>query len=397
MPSLAVVRRNASTLFIAAVLGCSGTAVAQAALASAAGLVLEAAPFVVAATLGKQILQRIERKSPSVPLSRWTTVFFGLAGCGCLGAVGALSLSSLALTSYAFGPAVAAIRLTGALVLALLPLGQRGDDDAHESAPLDALAALVPYALCGSVAAQALLALQSASHLSRITAFVAGAVVGLLSPCALGALAVAASLRAAAPSAALGILATAGFIAMRALPLIRVGGSALRGSTLWAAALFLVAVVLVAVRGGAGLVHPRLITPSIVAASYLFVHALVRQCRSVSFFAPCAIAVALIVGSPVPRYDGDATALDAAFAGQTVHFTGVVRRRQSLCLLIRFTITCCRADATPLSLRLDHDVGFPDGAWVSADGVFAESPSGLVLRTTRIRAVAAPADPFLYR
>ncbi len=65
--------------------------------------------------------------------------------------------------------------------------------------------------------------------------------------------------------------------------------------------------------------------------------------------------------------------------------------------LVRYAITCCRADATPVGIRLDRPIDRPDGTWIEADGVVAADARGLLLSVRTAREVSVPADPFLYR
>jgi len=69
--------------------------------------------------------------------------------------------------------------------------------------------------------------------------------------------------------------------------------------------------------------------------------------------------------------------------------------------LYRFVLTCCAADALPVTVALEGDI--PDLApdqWVEAEGTFILVPSDKgsvpVLKVDKITPVASPADPFLY-
>jgi uncharacterized membrane protein YcgQ (UPF0703/DUF1980 family) len=81
-----------------------------------------------------------------------------------------------------------------------------------------------------------------------------------------------------------------------------------------------------------------------------------------------------------------------------VHFTGVVRRaRDGTWLVVRYAITCCRADAAPEALALERDPSLPDGVWASIDGAYVAGPRGLRVRARSLLPIAAPRDPFIYR
>lgn len=98
------------------------------------------------------------------------------------------------------------------------------------------------------------------------------------------------------------------------------------------------------------------------------------------------------------------------YAETTVKLLGLVYRDTKLekhfgpgrtAALYRFVLTCCAADALPVTVALEGDV--PDLApdqWVQAEGVFSLVPfdkgSVPVLKLVKITPVDSPADPFLY-
>jgi hypothetical protein len=386
--SLSLARRNASTLAAAAALACLTPATTRSALASAAGLVLEAAPLVIAAAGVAALIRSLgPRRVRLQGLSEWLGA---LAGCGCSALPGALSLPAAGLAWYAFGPAVAAARFVVGCGIAVL--SSRGGR-AHEFEPLDRLGSIVPYALLGSLASEALRSFAPWAAGSGLPAFAGGVLVGVLSPCALGAIAVAAALSHAAPYAALGIVSSAG--------LVRTAGdeasAVLRTDSRIGYGLLALAGIGLVALGGAGLVHPRLSTLVLVAATLGIAATWRGPRRSASLLAPLLAAVALVLGSPVPPYGlAEATSADA-FVGEPVRFTGVIEHRAQTTLLVRFTITCCRADASPVALRLDRTTPLNDGSWATVEGVFRLGRDGLVVHVLQLQPAKQPRDPFLYR
>jgi len=65
--------------------------------------------------------------------------------------------------------------------------------------------------------------------------------------------------------------------------------------------------------------------------------------------------------------------------------------------VVRYAITCCRADAAPVVVRLSRPASVAAGTWVRAVGTIVGTPEGMALAEDRITPVTAPADPFLYR
>ena len=63
---------------------------------------------------------------------------------------------------------------------------------------------------------------------------------------------------------------------------------------------------------------------------------------------------------------------------------------------MRYAITCCRADAAPIVLRLEHARPRIHG-WFRARGTLVAAGSELRLHVELLQKVAAPADPFVYR
>jgi len=97
-------------------------------------------------------------------------------------------------------------------------------------------------------------------------------------------------------------------------------------------------------------------------------------------------------------------------AGTTVKLLGLIHRDAELekhfgpgrkAALYRFVLTCCAADALPVTVALEGEIQDLDpDQWVEAEGIFMLAPfdngSVPVLKIGKITPVAAPADPFLY-
>lgn len=176
------------------------------ALAAAAGTLFEAAPFVLAAAL--------------LPRGRFARAF-GMLGCGC-GRIGpgALALPAFAICWLAFGPAVALFRAVAAYGIRFATATSRETGASGELRdPLGELAWLAPQAFAGALLAESLRAtlplLAFPPLAMTIVSFAGGALLGILLPCATGAVAIAAGIRSVAPAACAGILVTAGIVTRR--------------------------------------------------------------------------------------------------------------------------------------------------------------------------------------
>ena len=157
------------------------------------------------------------------------------------------------------------------------------------------------------------------------------------------------------------------------------------------------ALALLAARGAAGFVNPRLL-PFAACGSVLALLGMKRPTRSTAAAAvPVLLLIALVGGSPQGHDVATQTRLEEAYAGEQLTFVGRSHRSGGATVLERSLITCCRADAVPIALRVSDVLQIRDGTWIRASGVLARSPNGLVLRAARWRAIASPADPFLYR
>jgi hypothetical protein len=319
-------------------------------LANAASIVLEALPFLAFAAFCGGFGR----------LARY-------AGCGCGTGPSARSLPAALATALTFGWAVACVRFAGALLAARCM--HRAHDDAQVEFLVE-LARLAPSSILA--AATALISPALPLHaFPPWCAFAVGLVLGAIaSPCALGGIAIAASIRTASPLAAAGVLCTAGVIDIYAFGLLRARdcvrnrgdaqGCRPRASALHAAA-----------RGNGALL------PGAIAA---------------------ALILALVIGAPAPEYRATETSLADAFPGERVTFAGVAVHEHAANALVRYAILCCRADARPIALAVDRDLRAFDGCWLRVDGVLARMPDGtLRLRMTSLARIAPPSDPFVYR
>jgi uncharacterized repeat protein (TIGR03943 family) len=90
--------------------------------------------------------------------------------------------------------------------------------------------------------------------------------------------------------------------------------------------------------------------------------------------------------------------------GRTVSLSGFVVHQKGATLLARMVISCCAADAYPLTVRLNGPAaaGFPADAWVEATGEVVPGSATARdnytpdLTLSGIRPVSAPRDPYEY-
>lgn len=371
-------------IYVAAIIGFVAAApdLARAVLASGASVLLESTPYLIAASLLVKLAgPRIRSLLPYV-------------GCGCEEGPGARSIPAAVATAILFGPAAAIGRFGAATAVAAMRPGHA--DHRHATTLLGDLYALAPSAgfaaLLMNVAPNAHIAAQPA-----MIQLALGLTLGFFaSPCALGSVAIASALRAQSPLAAGAYLCVAGIADLRVwrtVPMRRVSGDAIGYALLGAAA------IAVAARSGAALVHPHVAlalafsTPALMAYAYLARGERAAQSRWV----PAAILVALVFGAPAPAYHATETTLADAFAGEHLDFTGALVCSHARCALVRYAITCCRADAQPVAVSLAYAHGFASGTWLHATGKLAERNGALFLLPERISVVGPPSDPFVYR
>ena len=77
---------------------------------------------------------------------------------------------------------------------------------------------------------------------------------------------------------------------------------------------------------------------------------------------------AAVVGAPAPRYEATETTLTDLFAGERLTFTGELVRDASSAAMVRYAITCCRADASPICVRLAAPPHYAAGSGYASTG-----------------------------
>ncbi|HVR47678.1 MAG TPA: hypothetical protein VMT95_13695 [Candidatus Binatia bacterium] len=354
------------------------------ALATSASALVEATPFVFAGVA----LACVLRRGGSVVAH---------LGCGCGSGPSARSLLAAAATWLVFGPLVAASRYCAALLVArvLRSRGRTAHDDERPH-PLAELSAVFPAALLAGAAAQ-LLGSLDAARAPPLAGAAIGAALGFgAAPCGLGAVALAGALRVHAPVTAAAFLCVAGIVDLRAL---RPRPHAQTDHDALAYALLAAASALVAWRHGDALVHPALALPLWGCAAAAFVYAARhrRQTCAIARIAPGLMLAGALIGAPAPVYHATETTLTDLFPGENLSFTGVLTCERGACALVRYAITCCRADAAPVVVRLSAAPPYPPGTWLRVNGRIDEAHAGLPLVALRVERIAPPADPFVYR
>jgi hypothetical protein len=366
--------------------------VVRGAIATAAASLFEGTPLILAGALLQTLLSRHFglRRGPMRAVTP-------LLGCGCDGGASARSLPAALATAVVFGPVPAILRFAAALFSTHVLSRRRGDDEccAREDPLLAQLATLLPAAVLAGVVVH----LFNDLHFDRaspLLQWLAGAGFGFsASPCALGAVALAASLHARAPFAALGMLCVCGIVDIRALshaPHRAQSHDAL------SYALLAAALAIVAVRGGDALLNPRFTIPiaccAIASAALTILFRRHRSSRS--RVAPALMLAGALLAAPPPTYNATETTLADIFPGERVTFTGTLAHGRDADALVRFAVTCCRVDAAPVVLGLAGRVRYPAGTWLRAQGVVKRLAGALRL-DARVRAIPPPADPFIYK
>jgi hypothetical protein len=359
--------------------------VALGTLATAASALLEATPFVAGGTALAAIVRRPHLAA--------------LLGCGCGRGPAARSIPAALATWLVFGPSVAIARFVAALAIArVLERGVRSRTGAAHShlSVLAELTALLPAAAIAGVVAQ-LPAYADVRHFSPLVQMASGALLGFAAaPCGLGAVAVGGALHRSAPLAAYSFLCVAGLADLRSIAVRAVHKP---GHDVVAYALLAAALGIVGLRKGAALVHPAiaaaLLGCAIAAIATAIAH---RRHRSAGTrLAPALMLAGALVSAPPPAYHATETTLADAFAGEALTFSGTLVRSRDTAALVRYAITCCRADATPVVLRLARVPQFRPGTWLRADGTIALEGGEQRLEARRIEPISPPADPFTYR
>jgi hypothetical protein len=358
----------------------------RAALAASASAFFEATPFLFAGVLLSHLLRRRTRIAEYL-------------GCGCGSGPSARSLPAAAATWVVFGPFTAIARYLAAALVASVIHRRSGPREIGDREPphlLGELASVLPAALLAGAALQ-LCAIFDASRLSTAGNALLGAALGFTAaPCGLGAVALAGALRARAPVAALTFLCIAGIADVRTL---QRSSHASCGHDAFAYVLLAIALAIVAWRHGDALVHPAFAAAlACCACAALLCAVAYRRFRSgCARAAPALMLVGALVGAPPPAYHATETTLTDIFPGERVTFTGALTRDERASAVVRYAITCCRADAVPLALRLDRSPPYPAGTWLRVDGRIESVEGNLRLVPRLVERVAAPLDPFMYR
>jgi hypothetical protein len=160
-----------------------------------------------------------------------------------------------------------------------------------------------------------------------------------------------------------------------------------------------IALCIVAMRRGDQLVHPSLalaLGACGIATAYLLVRYRSRV-DSATRLAPVLMLAGALVTAPPPTYRATETTLSDLFPGERLTFTGLLTPSGRSATLVRYAITCCRADATPIVIRLARRPAVASNAWLRADGTVRNDIDGFYLAASRIETIAPPADPFVYR
>lgn len=353
-------------------------------LVTSAATLFESAPFILAALVLTQ-----------TPV-RWSARIDGYLGCGCGGGPSARSLPAAAAACLVFGPLVAGARLAAAIVVERL-LSRKRSCRHHRGSLLCELHAVLVPAIAGAGAVLFLPAIFQ-THAGRTAPFAVGAVAAFLtSPCALGTVGLAASLRSVLPAASAGFLCVAGVLDARTW-LRRGVGSGEEHDTLAYATLAL-ACALVAARSAGGLLNPRFTIAlwcCAFAAAFFAYRFRAHRCARLRI-APAIMLSGALLAAPMPQYHATETSLGDGFAGERLDFTGVLTRTGGAATLVRYAITCCRADASPIVVRLLHVPSRGMNGWVRARGTLVLRQNDLQLRVDAITPISAPDDPFVYR
>ncbi|MGA2760184.1 MAG: hypothetical protein ABSF08_07710 [Candidatus Cybelea sp.] len=353
------------------------------ALATSASALFEAAPFLLAGVVAARFLRHPHAVA--------------YLGCGCAAGPSARSLPAAAATWLLFGPLVAAARFAAALLVArFLRRESLRFGCARSSNWLGEFATLLPSALLAGAATQAAAAIDPAK-LSPVLDVAAGALLGFAAaPCGLGAIAVAGALRAQAPIAAAAFLCVAGIIDLRALV---PSTHSKNGHDALAYILLIAAFAIVALRHGDALVNPTIgpLLAACAAAALICAIAYRREQSAALQWAPVLMLAGAVAGAPPPQYHATETTLTDLFAGERLTFTGTLTRDGAKSALVRYAITCCRADAAPVVVRLERAPRYATGSWLRVDGRIESSGGDLRLVAASTQRIAPPADPFIYR
>jgi uncharacterized membrane protein YcgQ (UPF0703/DUF1980 family) len=106
--------------------------------------------------------------------------------------------------------------------------------------------------------------------------------------------------------------------------------------------------------------------------------------------------VGALLGAPPPQYHATETTMADLFAGEHLTFSGALVRDARSSAVVRYAITCCRADASPIAVRLGRTPHYPAGTWLRVDGTVALHNGTLLLVPARFERIPMPRDPFVY-
>lgn len=358
----------------------------RSALAASASALFEATPFLLAGIVLSHVLRR-------------RAAIVEYFGCGCGTGPSARSLPAAAATWLVFGPLVAVARYLAALLIDRFLhryAARRALAITTPSHLLEELAAVLPAAVLAG-AAMHIAAAFDPGRLSPMGNGLLGAALGFTAaPCGLGAVALAGALRVRAPIAAAAFLCIAGIVDLRAL---KRAPHAPTGRDGFAYLLLALALGIVAWRRGDALVNPAFAAAlafcacaaALCAAAYRN-----RRCAAARV-APVLMLVGALVGAPPPQYRATETTLTDLFAGERLTFTGALARDGGASAVVRYAITCCRADAAPIAVRLDRTPPYPPGTWLRVVGTIESVDGKLRLAPRVVQRVTAPSDPFIYR
>jgi hypothetical protein len=380
------VRRVLYAAAVLAVAALSSPDTLRGALAASASALFEATPWALAGVVAAHLL----RRHPHA---------FAYLGCGCGRGPSARSLPAAAATWLLFGPIVALLRLFAASAVAYA-LERNHRCTAHTQTPthlLAELATLFPAALLAGASIQLFAGIDPA-RMGPLAQTIAGALLGFsAAPCGLGAVTLAGALHARAPLASAAFLCVAGILDLRALRIARSRNAPERDG--FAYALLAAALGIVALRRGDALVHPA-IAPALgfcaivaLAAAFRYRRCLTPAAR----LAPGLMLIGALAGAPPPQYSATETTLTALFPGERLAFTGALSRGGGNDALVRYAITCCRADAAPVAVRLEGALPYAAGTWLRVEGAIARVNGELRLHPQRVEEIAPPSDPFIYR
>jgi len=351
----------------------------QAVIAAAASTLFESVPFILAASFARRLFPKCGE------------TLSALLSCGCVRGPGARSLAVFGLTALTFGALPAVIRLCAALVVARRSSVQNCES---QTSPLAEVCDILPYAIGGSVVST-IIGPAFHMHAGGVAGFVFGCIVGFFAPCTLGAIALAATLRHVAFPAAVGILLTSGIIGVRTFE--RRPAAAMHDGFAYVIACG--ACVVLAASRGATLLNPRFtIALWLSAAAFIALAIVYRDRRNKALrWAPALMVAGTVCSHVSPAYTITETTLSDAAPGDAMNFRGAVMRDGHNDALVRYQITCCRADAQPVVVRLQRRLAERTGQWVDVSGTLISDAAGIALNVRAYRRVAAPEDPFIYR